>query len=202
MKNFFQRFVSVFFHPLFMPLYGAALIIYFNRYLSYSVTLQNKIAIAVIFVVDTIILPMLIAYFLNLKKIILSYEMETRAEREIPYFATAFCYLLAYYLLEYLRFPKMFQLLLLGAVIAIVIATVINVKWKISIHMIGAGGITGLLFALSQNIMSDLRMAILIAVLFSGIIGTVRLAGGSHHPAEIYSGFMLGFFCEYLVFSF
>ena len=92
-------------------------------------------------------------------------------------------------------------MLLLGAAASVVLAILINLKWKVSIHMIGIGGIVGMFFGMSTFLLIDLRMPILIALVVAGIIGTARLSMGAHRPSQLYLGFLVGFCCEYFVLS-
>ena len=92
-------------------------------------------------------------------------------------------------------------MLLLGAAASVVLAILINLKWKVSIHMIGIGGIVGMFFGMSSFLLIDLRFPILISLLVAGLIGTARMAMGSHKPPQLYVGFLIGFCCEYFVLS-
>jgi hypothetical protein len=98
-----------------------------------------------------------------------------------------------------LTLPKVFYLMLLGAITAVVIVVLVNLKWKISIHMVGIGGITGMLFGLSGLLILDLRIPIIISFLVAGFLGTARLRMGAHLPPQIYVGYLVGFVCEYLM---
>ena len=68
----------------------------------------------------------------------------------------------------------------------------ISYFWKISIHMAGMGGITGLLFMLCHQLDCNLFVPISLAIFFSGLVGSSRLIAGSHKPAQIYVGYLLG----------
>jgi membrane-associated phospholipid phosphatase len=72
-------------------------------------------------------------------------------------------------------------------------AFIITSKWKISAHMIGIGGITGLIAYLIYYLHVNLEIYLIVIVLVSGLTGTARLILNAHHPSEIYSGFLMGF---------
>jgi len=112
---------------------------------------------------------------------------------------TCLCYFSAYYILRFLPLPKAFNLLLLGAATAIVLATIITIRWKISIHMVGIGGMVGGLLSISQYLSVDFTWAILAVMVAAGLLGTARMILNTHTPIQIYSGFVLGFVCEYLI---
>ena len=68
----------------------------------------------------------------------------------------------------------------------------VNFYRKISLHMIGIGGFTGLFLGLSLNFGINLNTEMIAGILLAGIIGFARLKSNSHQPAEIYTGFLMG----------
>lgn len=109
--------------------------------------------------------------------------------------------LLATYMIFKLRLPRAFFLLTLGAAAALSVSIIINIKWKISIHMVGIGAFIGTLFGLSTFLMVDLRMSIITFLIIGGLLGSARLSLAAHRPSQIYAGFFVGFICEYLILS-
>ena len=127
--------------------------------------------------------------------------MEERHERFVPFIIQAVLMMIAYYMLTQIVLPRMFYLLLLGAIASVIIVILVTFRWKISIHMVGIGGITGMLFGLSSLFLIDLRIPIIVSFLVAGILGTARLRMGAHQPAQLYVGYLVGFVCEYLLLS-
>jgi hypothetical protein len=80
----------------------------------------------------------------------------------------------------------------LGAIYTLVMAMIITIKWKISLHMIGIGGAVGVFLAL-QFSYGELYNTLLMSIFFSGILGYSRFEQKAHNLKQIYSGFMLGF---------
>ena len=72
--------------------------------------------------------------------------------------------------------------------------TLISLRWKISAHLTGMGGLCAFIAVLSTTYgASPSVMWVLIAsVLISGIVGVARLGLGSHTPAQAGAGFLLG----------
>jgi hypothetical protein len=127
--------------------------------------------------------------------------MERREERLVPFMVNAVMMLIAYYMLRKLMVPKTYYLLMLGAAASVIIAIMVNFKWKISIHMIGIGGLIGAFFGMSTFLFVDLRVPILFCLLIAGLLGTARLTLGAHRPSQVYAGFAVGFLCEFLILS-
>jgi len=195
----FAQLLSVVLHPVLMPTYALLIIFQLQTYIAYTTPAQVKFALYIVIVFNTLIMPVLISYLLITRGYIRSFEMQRRQERIIPFISNLALMLVAYYMLRKIIVPKVFYLMLLGAAGSVVIAIIINIKWKISIHMIGIGGIVGMLFGLSALLLADLRIPILISLMVAGLLGTARLSLNAHQPLEIYAGFFVGFLCEYLL---
>lgn len=199
MPTSLARFLSYILHPLLMPFYAVVLVMNLNTYIAYSISTQvQRIIISLVFI-TTGALPILTALILLQKGKIRSLEMESIAERRIPFISTAVFYLICFYLLQQLPVPRLLSLMVLGATITIFIAWILSYGWKVSIHMIGIGGLTGMFLGLSQVLNADLLNMIILVILLSGVLGTARLILGAHTPKQIYVGFLIGLITEWLV---
>lgn len=189
--------ISVLLHPLLMPLYCMALIFFNHNYLSIAVKpgLQN-IVYGIVFI-TTFLMPSLSTLFLLFRGQVQSLHMPTREERILPFIITSIYFFICYYLIRQLPLPQMISSIIRGAVLSLVLAMIINFKWRISIHMVGIGGATGMLFALTQLIFANYNLTIMILILISGVLGSVRIYAGGHTPAQIYTGFLIGAGVEY-----
>ncbi len=201
MNHQFARFLSLVLHPVLMPTYALLLIFRQSTYFANTVNPNAKMILFMIIILNTFLLPVIISYILVKKGWIKSLEMEKREERLIPYVSNLLLLLIATFMIYKLRLPRIFFLLTLGAAAALSLAVIINIKWKISIHMIGIGALVGTFFGLSSFLLVDLRIAIIVFLLIAGLLGTARLTLNSHRPSQIYAGFILGFVCEYFLIS-
>ena len=89
---------------------------------------------------------------------------------------------------------------MLGATILAILALLITFYRKISLHMMGTGGLSGLILGLAINLSMNMLGFILLAIFISGITGFARLKLESHKPSEIYSGFLVGALVMFLLF--
>lgn len=199
MSRALAKFLSYVLHPLLMPFFAVVLVMNLNTYIAYSISPQVQRIIITLVFITTGVLPVLTAILLLQKGIIKSLEMETIAERRLPFISTAIFYMVCFYLLKQLPVPRLLSLMVLGATITIFIAWVLSYKWKVSVHMIGIGGFAGMMFGLSQVLNADLLLMIIGAILISGLLGTARLVMEAHTPKQIYFGFLIGFFTEWWV---
>jgi hypothetical protein len=189
--------ISVLLHPLFMPLYATWILLNSGSYLSFAVSKPMQTVIYMIVLITTYILPAISSWFLYQKGVIKSLEMETRAERSLPLFSAIVSYIAGLYLLIKLPLPKIFAVMLSGGLIVLVAAFLINLRWKISLHMLGIGGLMGLLLGFSDIFHSNVLLPVIITALVSGLLASVRLWRNAHSPAQIYVGFLTGFVVQY-----
>lgn len=201
MNQQLAKFLSVVLHPVLMPSYALYFLLHHSTYFETTTTTGEKSALYSIVLLNTLILPVLISYILLRRGWIHSFEMAKREERVVPYISNTILLIVAYYMMRNLMLPRIFYLMILGAAGSVVFAIIINLKWKISIHMIGIGAMVGTFFGLSTFMMVDLRFPILLTLLLAGLLDSARLTLGAHSPLQIYTGFFIGFFCEYLILS-
>jgi hypothetical protein len=121
-----------------------------------------------------------------------SLEMNTKEERKIPYLLTAVFYFAESYFLIRLDLPVLLQSLFLGTTLLILMALVINIFWKISSHMIGIGGMCGMMLAISYRLQIDLHLTLMALFLIAGLVAYARLRLEAHSAAQVYAGFFLG----------
>lgn len=202
MENRIAKLISYLFHPLLMPTYGFAIIFFTDNYISTFTSFTLKLIILSVTFIFTFLLPTVNALILLKMGRIKSLEMETPKERIMPFASTALYYFALFYLFYNARFPNIFNLLILGAAISILLAILISLKWKISAHTVGIGGVAGAILGIGYRLQLDLHFILMPLLLLSGIVAYARLKLNSHSPAQVYSGFVLGFFIELLMMIF
>jgi hypothetical protein len=142
-------------------------------------------------------------FFLILKRrgMIQSVQMETKQERVFPFLITAIFYYAAYFMLKKLDLPPIYYLVILGAALLVIVCLIINLWWKISIHLTSMGGMLGAFIGMSLSMNIEMNLIICFLVLVSGILATSRLILKAHTPAQVYVGFFTGFISMILLFS-
>jgi hypothetical protein len=187
---------SYIFHPLLMPTYGFALLFFTKNYIATFTPSNLKLVILGVTFIFTFLLPAINALILLKMGRIKSLEMETSSERIIPYGSAALYYFALFYLFYNAQFPSIFKILILGATISILLTLIINFKWKISAHTIGIGGIAGAALGIIYRLQLDLHFILMVIIFCSGIVAYARLKLNAHTPAQVYTGFTLGFLVE------
>lgn len=125
--------------------------------------------------------------------------IEEKRERSWPLLMAAAIYLFTYYfILNHPRVPMFISVFVLGAAGAMILALVINLKWKISLHMIGMGGLCGALTAVYYFMQEGDPVWLCSWFILAGLLGTARLILNAHTPLQILVGFVLGFTVEFI----
>ena len=184
--------VSIIFQPIFVPLYSLFILFNADTYITYAVQPEIKKIIYLITLANTIILPIGVFYYFYKTKLIQSFHMHTAKERSLPFLTTIVFHLSTFYLFSRMPVPSLFTNLIIGAVLSVGAAFVINLKWKVSIHMLGMGGLVGTIVGLIQRYQVDVIPLVIALVLLSGIVGYSRLKLDAHTPLQVYVGFILG----------
>lgn len=148
----------------------------------------------------TFVLPSLNIFLMYKLKRIQSITLSNQHERTFPYIMTAIFYFGLFYLFFDLRIWETIKIFVFCAGSAILLTALINLKYKISAHMVGIGGIVGMMLSLVILLNYDLMLYIILGVIASGMVGASRLYLKEHTPAQVYYGFLLGVFCQFILF--
>lgn len=180
-----------------MVTYGA--IIYFfmlpSIFLAQDEVIYYKI-LGLIFV-STFLLPVISGFAMKRFGHISNIEMDEQKERNWPLLQTAIIYFGAFYAIHLKVVPSFIQLFLIGSIVGILFSLVVNLRWKISLHMIGAGGLCGAIIAIMLILGIGNPIIPAICFLLSGMLGTARLFLKAHTPAQVLVGFLAGFGIEF-----
>jgi hypothetical protein len=180
-----------------MPCYAFGLLFYANPYINLMVPESSKQISFVILALFSIVLPIITALILKQFKMIDSLYMKSAQERRWPFMFTLIWYYMALQLLSKMHLPESFDLLMIGAISAIGLALIITLRWKISIHMLGIGGLVGAILGVSQRFQYNHSLLIIVLIIWAGVIGYARLKTISHNYRQVYVGFLLGALIEW-----
>lgn len=184
--------ISYVFHPVFMPVYGLLLLFSLKSYFSFELMLKARLILISFITITSIIFPLTIIALLKRQGFITNYLMQSREERRLPYLITAIFYFLTYQMLKQMQLPEIYSFYFMGATFLLALVVIINFWWKISTHMVGMGGICGMLLGLAFSLSMDMMLLISMVIILSGVVGYARLKSQAHKSAEIYVGFLVG----------
>lgn len=192
MEKLFAQTLSIVFQPMFIPLYSVLVLFNSNTYLSYAVPPMAQTFVYGIIAMNMVVLPSMLFVFFKHRGIITSYHMMNANERLMPFIVALVFHASTYYLFLELNLPDLLPKMVLGGAISIVLVLLINLKWKISIHMLGMGGLVGLLIGLVFRNQVSILPVIILFIFLSGLVGFARLRLNAHSPKQVYAGFTLG----------
>ena len=137
------RLLSALFSPLLMGTYGIILAMWLS-YLCYSPMRAKLIVIAVTFVA-TCAIPVIAIFLLNRLGVVKNPRLNDRADRTVPYIICTICYLALAIYYHFVNAPIWLSMLMLGGAGALIVLSIVNRWWKISVHAAGIAGIVALL---------------------------------------------------------
>jgi hypothetical protein len=163
----------------------------------YSMIPQGKFLFLSLFFMFIVLAPGLSFLVMRMNGTITSLKMEQRKERYTPIaIMTFYCLVLYLFLIfqsESAFIPVLIKGMTLAGVLVSLSAYFITRFYKISLHAIGMGALTGFIYMLAQQLAAVPFYLIAILFLLSGLVMTARMILKSHTLGELGWGFALGF---------
>ncbi len=181
-----------------MPLVGVFILLTYGGWLNLF-PIEGKKYFYLIVALTTLVLPLAIMPILLKTKVISNYLLTDKNERRIPLLMTALLYLIGAFTLQKADAPVILSLFLNGSSMVVLAVAIFNWRWKISIHMAGIGGVTGMVLAISMRWMLNEQMIIAILFLVAGLTAYARLKDDDHSPAQVYVGYLVGLVINFVL---
>lgn len=199
------NFLSYVFHPLFVPIYGLLILMYTSstpesfliKDSLFHIDTSIKHILLFLFGIFGVIAPGVSLLLFRYNHTITSLNLEIREERRMPIFMMAVYMAILYGFLLYQipqgAIPPAVVGIALGAAIGIALTGLLNNYFKISLHMIGMGMLSGAIYSyyLFQVVFPTWILPLIFMI--SGIVAMSRLTLKAHTYSELISGFLLGF---------
>lgn len=186
--------LSVVFHPLLLPTYLFAVILYYMPVSTLTLPLRVRWVVLAMIFFTTFVLPAVAAFAMVRLGYLDSIEMDRREQRGFPLLFTGVCYAATSYLFyQEPAYDAIFYFVMGIIAASVFLAFAISQFWKISAHSIGLGGALGLLLVLN-TLAPEARLMypIMVTTFLAGAVMSARLALQAHTPAEVYGGFGSG----------
>lgn len=191
------QFISVLFHPLWVPLIGLYFLFKLPIFINYRLNEEYLYFIYIIFILNLVLAPLFISLYLKRQKIIKSLEMNEVKERSIPYLVSILFYIFTYFLLSKISFPSFYLSLFKAATITILLLFIFSLlKMKFSAHLAALGGFLGMLFLVNLYFKMDTNLLIAFTLIITGLVASARLALNAHGFKELFFGFLIGFLSQ------
>lgn len=190
--------LSYLFHPIFMPMAGFFIIFNSGIYES-NLSVEYKKYAYMVNLLFTVFLPLALVSLLLYIRQIPTVHLNDRRQRIVPLLLTSIS-LFSLFLVLHRVFPiPVIQGFSLSIFSVVLILTMINLRFKISIHLGALGGISGLILAIAVFYHKDLFIYLTICLMASGLAASSRLLLKAHNLKEISSGYFIGFFVTFLI---
>jgi len=193
--------ISILFHPLLLPSYAFAYIIFTNPYL-FAVYEGTEWVFLVRVILNTFLFPAACIFLLWRLGFMKSIEMKEKEDRIIPYITTGTLYVWAYVTFRKSSDPQILNIILLGSCIALFLCFFANIFTKVSIH---AAGAACLCIVVMQNILMssyDTKWVFLLIIFIAGMIGVSRIKLKSHSIQEVFGGYLIGIAAQLFAYRF
>lgn len=193
MEKRIAQVISVVFYPLFVPTYAFAILLTMPAYFSALMPASAKWAVMGLVFSTTCLFPTLFFIVMIKTRIVSTTYLSKREDRTLPYIVSIVFFYLAFYMLKKLQVSPIFYYFMIGATLLNILVMGVNFFWKISSHLASLGALTGMIVGLSYFLGTFYFVLIALAIMASGFTGFARLKLQAHTPAQVYTGFALGF---------
>ncbi len=200
MRHNLAKTISYIFHPALMPSLGFAVLFMIQ---SPKINAYNEsfkyLFLALIFFFS-FLMPVSFVFLYKYLGGSSSIYLPNKDERRLPLLFSIVSYAFGYRLIAF-AFPidSFLSSVLLAGVFSLVITYIINLFFKISLHLTAVGGVAGMLTISANVLQVNLFLPIAIFVLLSGVIAQARLQLKAHTNTEVYAGFFNGFLGYYFL---
>ena len=204
MTTRFAQILSAVLHPLLMPTIIFGILFYLAPESIQNLEMFNssarvgmmslKMGLLLLIFLQTFILPVFSIYALHRFGFVGNLQMETLADRRIPYLVTLaiYTFVATFFTMKVKQFPEV-SLIMTGIAFSIGCVAVISLYWKISAHAVGVSGMLGAFIGIAIKFGSNqLFYPILWVILVAGFLISARLHLKVHTPAQVIVGSFLG----------
>jgi hypothetical protein len=196
-----SKWISYLLHPLLMPTLALYVLFNADTYLRFSTTTDMRNGLYLLVFVNTFLLPLLASIVLYRTRQIRSLEMHSVNERIFPFIMTLIFYTGTFFLLKRVGLSYLIYTSFLAATFTVFLILLIYalLKWKISAHMAGIGGLVGAIMAFSMKLSVNMVFLLMVFIFIAGLLGYARIRMNAHRPSQVYAGFLIGFVTQLIL---
>ena len=191
------RITSIVFTPFSIP-FLAFLVLFLFSYLRIMPILYKGIVLGIVYCF-TILTPTITIFLFRKINGFARQELSERKNRYVPILLTIISYVFCLLMMRKLNIPWYMTGIIFVSLVISIICILVNLKWKLSEHMAGMGGIIGGLVSFSALFSYNPVVWLCLFILIAGILGSARIVLGHHTLGEVLSGFVVGLVCSFLI---
>ena len=198
--NYFLRSASFIFHPLLMPLVGTGL--YFKltpKFIEPEIIIIKTYAIIII----TILIPLISFFLLKNLRLVKSINLKEVKERKYPLMIQIILiFIIITRVFTKYHNPELYYFFVAIAVSSLTALILVIFNFKASLHQMGIAGVTMFLILLSIHFTENYLFEISLFFLINGWVASSRLETKSHSISELFIGFILGVFPQFIILNY
>ena len=191
------RITSIVFTPFSIP-FLAFLVLFLFSYLRIMPILYKGIVLGIVYCF-TILTPTITIFLFRKINGFARQELSERKKRYVPILLPIISYVFCLLMMRKLNIPWYMTGIIFVSLVISIICILVNLKWKLSEHMAGMGGIIGGLVSFSALFSYNPVVWLCLFILIAGILGSARIVLGHHTLGEVLSGFVVGLVCSFLI---
>ena len=191
------RITSIVFTPFSIP-FLAFLVLFLFSYLRIMPILYKGIVLGIVYCF-TMLTPTITIFLFRKINGFARQELSERKKRYVPILLTIISYVFCLLMMRKLNIPWYMTGIIFVSLVISIICILVNLKWKLSEHMAGMGGIIGGLVSFSALFSYNPVVWLCLFILIAGILGSARIVLGHHTLGEVLSGFVVGLVCSFLI---
>ena len=191
------RVTSIVFTPFSIP-FLAFLVLFLFSYLRIMPILYKGIVLGIVYCF-TILTPTITIFLFRKINGFARQELSERKKRYVTILLTIISYVFCLLMMRKLNIPWYMTGIIFVSLVISIICILVNLKWKLSEHMAGMGGIIGGLVSFSALFSYNPVVWLCLFILIAGILGSARIVLGHHTLGEVLSGFVVGLVCSFLI---
>jgi hypothetical protein len=175
-----------------MPVYGMMII--FSSSTPFGVLPPNvKRLLLLIVAVNNILIPVSLLPFLMHMKFISEWKLDNKEERKVPMIIATILYATTSYIIFRFPIPHFIKSFVYSAFLLSLVVTILNFRWKISLHAVGTGALMAVVLYLAYRMYSPVTWYIVLVSIVTGLVLSSRLQLNAHSPRQVWYGFITGF---------
>lgn len=190
-----SRVASVVLHPLLLPLYCTLFVLYTPTPFAGMPVVLNAYLLGAVGTIGSL-LPLIVIGGFIMFGYVSGVEMPTRSERVLPFLASALVLgSVTWFGPSFLpgQLPASLNAVLMGEAAILLVASVCSLRWKISLHAMGAGALLAVVTTIGDAYGQDFTLLAAGAFVWAGVMVWARLHEKAHTPWQLLAGYVAGF---------
>lgn len=200
--------ISIAFHPIFLFFWLTLIFMVYSPVILHPVMEKDFSNLLFVVLISTAIIPMLVVLVtgIMLRQTFRPADllMESKEDRIYPFLFVAGYYMALNYTMFRQLNTTLFQIAFIVGLLVAMVGLISNYV-KISAHSVGLGAVLGILLSIVRLFPAiNYLIPVMLCVLVSGLVLSARLYLSSHSPAQVYGGYLFGFFvsCSIMLLNF